>query len=378
MTTKIPKRPRYIRSTAYALNALFIKNVDSFPINVQKECKSFGIKLKKYSTLAKKNNVTVDQIGEAYKTKLGYIYRNEKGKYFIAYNDTLPEGLIRFTLAHELGHFFLNHLEDFEETELMYNSLVPYSNEHECLEREANCFARNFLSPSNIAKLVGDEIYSMQTIFGLTYRASTVRLNSLTLDNKNASEITRFNMSNKDKVLSYLSKINYKYSNLHRCDNCNGEFSVENAKHCVFCGNTDLWKITLASIPVFREFGGIKVEYTRIETNESGTPVKCPKCEYEYLEDDFNYCPICAIYLHNVCLGPDWNKTVETYDGDMDLTIKERNEHNSSCKGNLDGAFRYCPECGSETSYGYQQILTNWKKEANTPFQQSRFNESPF
>lgn len=373
--TKIPKQPRYVRSTTFALDALYIRNVDSFPINVQKVCMDFGIKLKKYSTLAKKNNVTVDQIGEAYKTKLGYIFRNDKGKYFIAYNDTLPEGLIRFTLAHELGHFFLNHLEDFEETELMYNSLVPYSEEHECLEKEANCFARNFLSPSDIAKLVGDEINAIQSIFGLTYKASTVRLNSINLDNRNSSVLKRINMTNKNQILSYLSQINFKYSNLYHCDDCNAEFSFQDAKYCSICGQQNLWKITLGSLPIFREFGGTEMKYSKIETNAAGTPITCPVCEYDELNDDFNYCPICSTYIHNVCIGDDF---YDSYGNHEPYHFRPKN----GCRGNLDGNFRFCPTCGEKTSFFQQELLTDWKtatKNTNTfKFETNPFEVNPF
>ena len=58
----------------------------------------------------------------------------------ILYNDALPETCIRFTIAHELGHYMLGHLPD------------DHNNHTESEEQEANCFARNFLCPIPIAK----------------------------------------------------------------------------------------------------------------------------------------------------------------------------------------------------------------------------------
>jgi len=49
----------------------------------------------------------------------------------ILYNESLPFGCVRFTIAHEIGHAILGHVDEF--------SLAA--------EREANCFARNLLCP---------------------------------------------------------------------------------------------------------------------------------------------------------------------------------------------------------------------------------------
>lgn len=55
----------------------------------------------------------------------------KNNKRIILYNETCPMGCIRFTIAHEIGHAILGHI-----------------NEHDpCSEKEANCFARNFLCP---------------------------------------------------------------------------------------------------------------------------------------------------------------------------------------------------------------------------------------
>lgn len=55
----------------------------------------------------------------------------ESGQRIIYYNEKMPLGCIRFTLAHELGHAVLGHQDEDD----------PIA------EREANCFARNLLCP---------------------------------------------------------------------------------------------------------------------------------------------------------------------------------------------------------------------------------------
>lgn len=49
----------------------------------------------------------------------------------ILYNENIPISCIRFTIAHEIGHAVLGH----------------YDEEDPAAEKEANCFARNFLCP---------------------------------------------------------------------------------------------------------------------------------------------------------------------------------------------------------------------------------------
>lgn len=82
--------------------------------------------------------------------------QNIDGQYDILYNENKIEERQNFTLAHELGHYFLQHLKqgsliDSEE------SLTKNNDEKEC---EANYFASNFLLPK---KLVEKEFNSIIT-----------------------------------------------------------------------------------------------------------------------------------------------------------------------------------------------------------------------
>lgn len=73
---------------------------------------------------------------------------NIDGRYDILYNQNKIEERQNFTLAHELGHYFLQHLKqgslvDNEE------SLTKNNDEKEC---EANYFASNFLLPKDLIR----------------------------------------------------------------------------------------------------------------------------------------------------------------------------------------------------------------------------------
>lgn len=52
-------------------------------------------------------------------TEYGLFYKNEEGRAFIYYNDSMPKEIQELTLFHELGHLFLEHTQqsNFAERE---------------------------------------------------------------------------------------------------------------------------------------------------------------------------------------------------------------------------------------------------------------------
>lgn len=85
-----------------------------------------------YSEIAKRFGISTWDFARNYaESEMGFtVYNKNTERYEILYNDLKSETTIRFTLAHELGHITLGHKED-----------------NEAHNKEANCFARNFLSP---------------------------------------------------------------------------------------------------------------------------------------------------------------------------------------------------------------------------------------
>ncbi len=69
-------------------------------------------------------------------------------KYVVFYNANKPLSRLRFTIAHELGHYFLNHLEIINRQFMCRDSLSE--KEYERLEVEANNFAKLILVPKHI------------------------------------------------------------------------------------------------------------------------------------------------------------------------------------------------------------------------------------
>lgn len=106
-------------------------------------------------------------------------YDHKKERYVIYYNDTKKnEGLTRFTIAHELGHIFLEHHKR-ADTDIMLRKGISAS-VYKAFENGANCFARNFLSPQPLVPLVTDitQDYSIDEIkeaFNISHDAAITR-----------------------------------------------------------------------------------------------------------------------------------------------------------------------------------------------------------
>lgn len=97
-------------------------------------------------------------------------------KRIIFYNENAPLGCIRFTLAHEIGHYILGHVDE--------NNIF--------CEREANCFARNLLCPVQVVDefqlTTVDEYVS---VFDITARMAEVSIERVNHDRYYISEENR-------------------------------------------------------------------------------------------------------------------------------------------------------------------------------------------
>ena len=110
--------------------ALIDNKVDSLPVSMVRIVDNNGIKLLKNSQVHELKN------GEA-----GISICDGK-QWFIVYDDLLPLGRKRFTVAHELGHIFLGHPLVAGYHARTTGEKLPQT------ESEANVFASRFLAPA--------------------------------------------------------------------------------------------------------------------------------------------------------------------------------------------------------------------------------------
>ena len=176
----IPRVARYDYVLKKSCEFILSENLTEFPID------PFNIINKKkwglitYTELAEINYITVDSVCKAFKTEHSYsIYG---GIYTIAYNNGKSVGRTLFNLLHEIGHIVLNHFVDFKDTILLdFNEVTLRNNsltegKYKILENEANCFARNVLSPIVLVDYLNLSESNIVNAFNVTDAAATTRL----------------------------------------------------------------------------------------------------------------------------------------------------------------------------------------------------------
>jgi len=102
-----------------------------------------------------------------------------EGTPIIRYNPTEADVRQRFTIAHELGHFLLNHGKSFRDTPTQFSTA-----NYDPREVEANRFAAELLMPSNIIRLAIMEksitqVARLAKAFGVSEAAMMYRLKNL-------------------------------------------------------------------------------------------------------------------------------------------------------------------------------------------------------
>lgn len=121
--------------------------------------------LQKYSLKAYDSTFKRDDVAGAFN-------RNKKEIYL---NKTDPQTKKMFTLAHELGHYFLH-------SDLSADILYREANNHDQQEREADHFAAALLMPEGTIRLywpVAESMQQLAEMFGVSYPAMLNRLRDL-------------------------------------------------------------------------------------------------------------------------------------------------------------------------------------------------------
>lgn len=328
-----PMSARYA-SVMVRVNDFFIKEqITTFPIDPFQIIKNNKWGLITYTELARDHGVWIEDIISTVQSEDGYTMFDGIN-YTIAFNDTIQNyGRIRFTLMHEIGHIFLGHLTDFDETILTRSTLTEQK--YRVLENEANSFARNTLAPVMVVKALNTKsIQNLVSSFGLSRAAAETRLNSLTMDYQwIGSPFIRFQRLHFNQYIRFCN-------HSKQCLICSHHFIHENADYCPVCGHGAL----------LNKKGVDEMYYKGYLVDDNSRVIVCPSCENEDIDYEGEWCKICNTYLVNEC-APTWK------------TINGWNEVVPPCGEKLDGDARYCVKCGNESTFYQQNVLKDWKTE---------------
>lgn len=134
-----------------------------------------------YSKLAWLFGCKVDEVDDIIGSKNGGALWNRppKGDFILAYDDVSSNWQrMRFTIAHELGHFFLGHYDFENSSDIIVDGKLGLS-DHESYvvyEQEANYFAKRLLVPTPVLMDVNSKMpvdsYSLSSIFQVSLECS--------------------------------------------------------------------------------------------------------------------------------------------------------------------------------------------------------------
>lgn len=348
----------YSQAVINSVTVLRDYNYNEVPINLEillRELKR-TITICSYSDFSIKHGLTINDICDYFESELGACaYNRNSEKYVIFYNDTKNNiGLKRFTIAHELGHIFLNH-HNKAETNIMMRKGIS-DQKYKIFENEANCFARNLLAPYHLVSLItridfdvsktpkfsNDILQDLIKAFNISYDAAITRIKFYPNDGYYI----------KDEFKDYFS--NYKIHYGYFCLNCKNA-EDKPTKFCRICGKKNI---------IFVK-GTNRVYYNDGVTTDDDLKVTiCPICDNEEISVEANFCRICGTTLYNMCEGHRY----EDEDGRFLDFVKHKNSSNA----------RFCETCGEQTEFYKKDALCHYKNFGKDDEESSDIDDLPF
>lgn len=342
---KTINKANYRKAEITARKLLKESKINTFPINLvslidwYNQTHSLEIAVKPFSWYMKNYNVSLDFMKKYARSNDGCShYIKENQQVIIFYNDFIRyTSRIRWTIAHELGHLFLGHLDDDKALLFMDNLTRPEYNKYEL---EANVFARELLAPMSLVyylyKTFNKEI-AIDKAFYISHEATDKMLKFIISWTEKGHDFS--------KETCLYSQF-YKFIYSRYCNGCHNFMIApnENIKYCHICGN----KLDFG-------YGGFidKMKYEDYETNENNQVMKCIRCgneDIDFSNKRYAYCHICGAPVINKCLG--------------------ENQELECCPDPIPANARFCPYCGGTTTFGAANILNNWKKEQSQSYEQ--------
>lgn len=305
--------------------------------------------------LAKKvcKNACIEQIHFNTVSICGILYVGENTT-SIALNANRTETMQNFDCCHELIHYFCHDIKECQcvcaekdsETKTITQSpyfewqanegaaelLVPYKTFIPLYVDLSRKYARSF--PKTPPE------HELADIFHVT---DTVIHNRILSLNYEIYQYMQHGDINKVILLSQNKQRQMGWNKNHMKSYCSKCLSPVNKTYnfCPVCG-TEFPKNSLHRMGyIFTGAGYMK--YEGIELNEHGLPIECPNCKNEDIVPDSEHCIICGDYILNQCINRDCDYNEQL----------------------LPGNARYCPYCGSETTYLRHKFLEKCKQDVH-------------
>ncbi len=136
---------------------------------IRKNCRILS-----YQEIAQVASCTVEDIAVLCKSNSGATHLEpESDRYLILYNASMNAGRVRWTIAHEIGHICLGHLETIEEANIAYTEHREFFDQ---FEGEADLFAWNLLAPLPIMREMGiRSAEETKVVYGLSAQAAALQ-----------------------------------------------------------------------------------------------------------------------------------------------------------------------------------------------------------
>ena len=325
-------RSNYNLSVIESIRTLYDYGYNEAPIQLKIVLKALArtVKVCSYTQFSIKHELSVEEVCEMFDSELGVCaYDHKREKYVIYYNDTkMNVGLTRFTIAHELGHIILQHHRR-ADTDILLRAGIS-AGVYKAFENEANCFARNFLSPYPLAKLLANSrdlyfVADMAEAFNISYDAASTRIKFLPTDRPFI----------KQNYLSFFSHFKMRFG--YYCTTCKNE-EIGPLQYCKICGEKETVVFKGVDRMIYND--GVK-------TDENFRVLECPKCKNEEFSNDAEYCRVCGTKAYNYCSGePEYD-----YHGNVINTLFHKNPSNA----------RFCETCGNKTEFFEKKLLISWE-----------------